>query len=520
MKDKFNFRSIGARTSLLVIAVLAVAIGITSEINKHYYKNIETDRIKREISEVAANLGSQLNLTMFYNATHKAQEIINTLDFREHYVLGCVYNKATDSNEGVFVSYKSPNYPNLHCPDDINHEMNSHSSDGRFILASVKTYDRFKQGDDGKIIEVKSGDSVPSAGYIYVVASVDSLLTTRGIVSDVPLFAAMIAIFPVVVIFIYLQRSITSPVTELRYAVTEFENKGELKKPLLKKNKDEVGELMRSFERMTKKIYEKDQTIRDQNNRLNVEVDMRTNELRKAVDNLKSFTHSVSHDLIAPLRHTDAYLNITLEDDDSLTDKTRDNLENAVKCVDKMFGLIDSFMKLSEVNESELKKKRVNLSLIVDRVVAEQRKSKPSNVKYIIQEDVYATCDDDLIEILLTNLFDNAIKYRSFDRKTFIEFGARRESATIVYFVKDNGVGFDDNLSDNAFKLFKRLNKDSSRGYGVGLATVKRIVERHGGRIWVSSTPNVGSVFKFTLDSRRKDQLQPPSYHPDPRRLG
>lgn len=507
---KINFFSISSRSTALLMAVLALSITVTTMINNYYYLDAESSRIKKEIPSVAAGLGSQLNLKMAYNAADPAQVVINTLSTTPYYFMGCTYRQINGEPQGLFVSYYSGDYPDLKCPTVVNEEFLRVSDDGNFIEFSTRAYEQFTLNDEGSVIEVPNPDELASFGFVYIVASIDKAKSVNNIGTDVPVFAAVTILIPVFLLFVYLQRSITSPISQLKLAVQEFEKTGKANLIPHRFNNDEVGSLVKSFKKMTETISNQQKTILNHNIDLNDKVNSRTRELKKAVDNLKSFTHSVSHDLSSPLRHVDAYIQIVLEEDTDLNDNTVENLESAASIVNKMFDLIDSFMVLSEVSEVPLKKEILSLTSIAQKVIESQKATKPSNIEYVVHDDVKALGDRGLLEIVLTNLIDNACKYRVMDRQTKIEFGKRFEKGELVYFVKDNGIGFDQEMASSAFKLFTRLTSDKSKGYGVGLHTVKRVVERHGGRVWVNSSPNKGSTFCFTLDPGRKYQLLTP----------
>lgn len=173
-----------------------------------------------------------------------------------------------------------------------------------------------------------------------------------------------------------------------------------------------------------------------------------------------------------------------------------------------MAEMIDSFLRLARVTQGELNLEQVNLSSVVTRTFAEIRERDPSReVELVVEDDLYANVDKRFIVMLLSNLLDNAWKYTSQVPRARIEFGRRQVGGQWVYFVADNGAGFDMKYADRLFAPFSRLHKNEEfEGVGIGLATVSRILNRHGGKIWADARPDEGATFYFSLWQRNKDR--------------
>lgn len=167
----------------------------------------------------------------------------------------------------------------------------------------------------------------------------------------------------------------------------------------------------------------------------------------------------------------------------------------------RMGRLIDDLLQLSRVTRAEMRRDRLNMSEVVEGLAAELRASQSGrDVQFDIQPDVYAQGDGGLLNIALDNLVRNAWKFTSRRAGARIAFGCEQRNGQIVYFVRDNGVGFDMNYAHKLFGVFQRLHgKDEFEGTGIGLATVQRIIERHGGKIWAEGVVNQGATFYFTL---------------------
>ncbi len=217
---------------------------------------------------------------------------------------------------------------------------------------------------------------------------------------------------------------------------------------------------------------------------------------------LEAFSYSVSHDLRAPLRTVDGFSHIVLEDyGDRLDDQGRNYLQRIRAGCQRMGQLIDDLLKLSRVIRHDLRMSEADLAAIARGVVEQLRLADPARtVEFTVPERLPATCDAGLMRAALDNLIGNAWKFSGKQAEARVEFGAERRPEGLVYFVKDNGAGFDMAYAGKLFGAFQRLHTQSEfAGTGIGLATVQRIVQRHGGRIWARSAPGEGATFFFTL---------------------
>jgi len=220
---------------------------------------------------------------------------------------------------------------------------------------------------------------------------------------------------------------------------------------------------------------------------------------------LEAFSYSVAHDLRAPLRGMNGFAQVLLDTyKDKLDAEGRDWLEEIVLNAKKMAGLIDALLSLARVTRSELKPERVDLSRIVrdaaDRLLAAETERK---VELDVQEHLHADMDARLARALVDNLVENAWKFTGKVPCGHIEFGARDEDGVRTFFVRDNGAGFDMTFANNLFAPFQRLHTATEfPGTGIGLATVRRILQRHGGQVWAEGKVNEGATFYFTVPNR------------------
>jgi len=245
--------------------------------------------------------------------------------------------------------------------------------------------------------------------------------------------------------------------------------------------------------------------------RLNLELEQRvtqrTAELQAAVDELEAFSYSVSHDLRAPLRSIDGFSQALIEDAGPiLTDETRRHLDRIRVATQQMGHLIDDLLQLSKVSRGDMSRATVDLGELATRVAHElNRRSSGHSPALTVASQLVALGDPRLLRILLENLLDNAWKFTSRRADARVEIGgAAGPDGSSIFFVRDNGVGFDAAYAAKLFTPFQRLHAASDfPGTGIGLATVRRIVHRHGGRVWADGSPGRGACVSFTLEPPR-----------------
>jgi len=232
------------------------------------------------------------------------------------------------------------------------------------------------------------------------------------------------------------------------------------------------------------------------------QLEQRTVELEDVNTELEAFSYSVSHDLRAPLRHLSGFSQILLDGyADKLEEKGKEYLHKIIASCKQMSRLIDDLLRLSHLTRSELSIGPVDLSVLARMVASQLQVSEPERkVGFEIAEGLAAEADARLMQIVLENLLGNAWKFSVKRKKAKIEFGATEHEGKREFFVRDNGVGFDPAEADKLFVAFQRLHTGSEfKGTGIGLATVQRIVHRHGGRIRAEGEVGKGATFYFTL---------------------
>ncbi|MFN5977973.1 MAG: PAS domain-containing protein, partial [Pseudanabaena sp.] len=238
-----------------------------------------------------------------------------------------------------------------------------------------------------------------------------------------------------------------------------------------------------------------------------------TAQLEASNRELEAFAYSVSHDLRAPLRAIDGFSNALMEDyGDKFDEDGRDYFERIRRNIQRMGLLIDDLLRLSRVSRSEMQYSQVNLSSLVEEQIHELQESDPQRqVEAIIAPEIIVSADITLMRVIINNLIQNAWKFTSNHATARIEFGLIKQDEQSVYFVRDDGAGFDMNYTKMLFGVFQRLhNANEFHGTGIGLATVQRVIHRHGGKVWAEGEVEKGATFYFTLPNNptRIDILQ------------
>lgn len=262
----------------------------------------------------------------------------------------------------------------------------------------------------------------------------------------------------------------------------------------------------RSYERRGRDavaaLIESRNEVRRVNADLERRVVERTRQLEAANRELEAFAYAVSHDLRAPLRSMSGFSQILQENaPPGLDEKSRHYLQRIHDASMRMSGLIEDLLNLSRIGRSELTARAINLSQIASEAAAAIRERHPTReVQLEIAPGMEVNADPRLLRIALENLLSNAWKYSSRTPQARVAVGTQAGDQGPVFFVRDNGVGFDMKYADKLFVPFQRLHPESEfPGSGIGLVTVQRIVARHGGRIWADAKPDEGATFYFTI---------------------
>ncbi len=232
-----------------------------------------------------------------------------------------------------------------------------------------------------------------------------------------------------------------------------------------------------------------------------------TAQLEAANRELEAFSYSVAHDLRAPLRHIDGFARMALEKSHGLDDALIKQLSAVVQAAGTMGRMIDGLLTLSRVGRDGLQRRPVDMAGLVEKARSQlgPEAARPT-LRWQIGALPAASGDPELLQLVWTHLLSNAVKYSSRHQQPEIQVGAlTADDGKAVFFVRDNGAGFDMRYSQKLFNVFQRLHRqDEFEGIGIGLALVRRVIERHGGRVWAESKLNEGATFYFCIGEERE----------------
>ncbi|MDZ7777042.1 MAG: ATP-binding protein [Bacteroidales bacterium] len=239
---------------------------------------------------------------------------------------------------------------------------------------------------------------------------------------------------------------------------------------------------------------------------INEELEQRENErtaqLKASNEELEAFSYSVSHDLRAPLRHINGYIGLLEKNFRAdLPEKAQYYMTTITDAVQKMGTLIDDLLQFSRTGRQEVHKSKIEMNALVEEVLETiKQDTEKREITWKIQQLPQVFGDDSMLKRVWLNLLDNAVKYTRNTKKAEISISFKEEENNIVFFVRDNGVGFDMKYADNLFGVFQRLHSEAEfEGTGIGLANVQRIIHKHKGRVWAEAEPGKGATFFFSL---------------------
>jgi signal transduction histidine kinase len=431
----------------------------------------------RQLSTLGQIIAANSTAALAFDSKEDAEEVLSALKAELHVRTACLYDK--DGN--VFASYPagtaSTNFPAK--PEEYGYAFgNSHligfqpvsqgeSRLGTLYMRSDMTaiYDRLKL----------------YAGFVILIIALSSglayLLAER------------------------LHHSISRPVLVLSETAKVISERQDYSVRATKLGDDELGKLTDTFNQMLSEIELQNNEIQTFNHTLEQKIIKRTEELESANKELESFSYSVSHDLRAPLRSIGGYSRILLEDySDKLDDEGRRLLEVITRNGLRMGQLIDDLLAFSRIGKQNLVKVHLNLESIVKHVIEELNSNRERKSEVVINPILSAEGDSSMLKQVFTNLISNSIKYSNKKESSRIEVGSWKEPERYVYYVKDNGAGFNMEYYDKLFGVFQRLHSATDfEGTGVGLALVNRIITKHGGKVWAEGKVGEGATFYFSL---------------------
>jgi signal transduction histidine kinase len=336
-------------------------------------------------------------------------------------------------------------------------------------------------------------------GFVYLKANlreVNQRLRRYALIACVVL---LISWFAAILVSAAFRRSVAQPIVQLANVAQQISrNKDYTMRVAPRASNDEVTTLIRSFNEMLQELHKS-------HDELEQRVADRTRDLLSANRELEAFAYSVSHDLRGPLDAINGYSYILLNQRRDLDAQTRDLVGDIRSSGKRMMELIDDLLNLSRVSSTAMVEETVDLSAMAHSITEDLYRSSPERkVEFVAPETQEVHGDARLLRIAMENLLRNAWKYTSHHERARIQFGEFERDGRATYFVRDDGSGFDPRSASRLFQPFQRLHsKEEFPGNGIGLATVRRIIQRHGGEVWAEGAIEKGATFYFTLGSNR-----------------
>ena len=353
-------------------------------------------------------------------------------------------------------------------------------------------------------------------GTLYLASDLGAIYDTFRLSGVIGLAVMAVALLAAYLLSRILQGRISQPILALAETAKAVSTRQDYSVRAPKLGADELGALTDAFNQMLSRIAEQKGELQRYAADLERRVEERTHELQERNESLRrnaaellaanteldAFAYSVSHDLRAPLRSIDGFSQILLEDySEKLDEAGRESLQRVRAASQRMGTLIDDLLKLARVTRAEIRTEDVDLSGMAREIVGELQRTTPERqVEFAIAPGLKARGDARLLRVALDNLLRNSWKYTAKQPAPRVEFRSADTNGGKTFMVRDNGAGFDMKYADKLFGVFQRLHSAADfEGTGIGLATVRRIINRHGGRIWAEGAVDQGATFYFTL---------------------
>src|SRR2546422_2375043 len=481
------------KLTAILLLISGLVLVLTSAAFVTYEVVTFRDTIQSHLATRSRILAANSTAALAFANEADAREILAALKYDPHMLAAALYNQDGRVLASYPVAATADLIPAAPRPDGY-----------RFEGGRLVGFTPVAQGGNQRL------------GTLYIASDtkdVSDALRLSGIIAIVVLAIAMLAAYALAAA---LQGRISAPILALAETATAVSTRQDYSVRAPKLGEDELGTLTDAFNQMLVRIEDQDRELRRYATELEQRVAERTQELQErheavrrnaaellaANQELDAFAYSVSHDLRAPLRSIDGFSHVLLEDYAAQLDQAgQDSLHRVRAASQRMATLIDDLLKLARVTRAEMRTELVDLSSMArDIVVDIQRTTPDRQVDFAIASGLEAQGDSRLLRVVLDNLLRNSWKYTGKRLEPRVEFAAVHENGGRVFLVRDNGAGFDMRYADKLFGVFQRLHSAAEfEGTAVGLATVRRIITRHGGRIWAEGAVDRGATFYFTL---------------------
>lgn len=474
------FRNLPIRKKLMRVFFLTnAAIIFVTCITFFVYEFYAFKKTTEEhLSTIGKIIGTNSTAALAFENSNDAKDILAALKTEPHVLAAGLYDK----NGKLFAPYHSGK-------DTVVLPAGPGETGYRFTFAYI-------EGFQPVILDSRQ------LGTLYLKSDLGALYSRLQLYGGIVVLVIFISFLLAYLLSKILQQSISKPIQSLAQTAMFVSDQGDYSHRAPKFGDDELGLLADSFNRMLAQIEQQNMDLNEFNQNLEQKVTERTNELQSVNKELESFSYSISHDLRAPLRAIIGFTSILEEDyTDKLDDEARRITGIIRNNTAKMGMLIDDLLAFSRMGRQNILKIKVDCDRMVREIMQElDSRNDTAKIEWVVAELPSITVDPNTMKQVWVNLISNAVKYSRTKEHPRIEIDSYESDNNIVFFVKDNGVGFDQQYQDKLFKVFQRLHRaDEFEGTGVGLAIVERIVSKHGGRVWAEAAVGIGATFFFSL---------------------
>jgi signal transduction histidine kinase len=432
----------------------------------------------RQLAILGKVISSNSTAALAFRDKEGAQEVLSALAAEPHIVAACLYDETGE----VFIHFPQ-NEPTKIFPKA--------AEEGSYFF------------EDGYLVGFEPVQQANRRlGTLYLRSDMGSMYEGLELYSLVALFVITCSLLFAYLLSRRMQKQITIPLLSLAQTAKSISADQDYSVRARKLGNDEIGFLTDAFNAMLERIQRQTREITAFNQNLEEIIKERTRELRAANKELEAFSYSVSHDLRAPLRSIHGYMNIFLEEYSHLLDDEGKRLVNTSIANGKRMGqLIDDLLAFSRLSRQALRKSGVSMYDMVQDVWREQSQTDTDGeFAFTLTQLPPARADAVTIKQVWANLISNARKYSQDKPDAAISVGSMEKDGNIIYYVRDNGAGFDMQYYDKLFGVFQRLHsQEEFEGTGVGLAIVHRIIAKHGGEVWAEGEVDKGATFYFSL---------------------
>lgn len=429
----------------------------------------------KQLSTLGQIIAANSTAALAFDSRDDAEEVLSALQAELHIEAACLYDK----NDSLFAYYPAGSAAS-------NFPAKPEAYDYHFSKSHLIGFQPVSQGEN-------------RLGTLYIRSDMTAIYDRLKLYAGIAIVIIALSFGLAYLLAKQLHHSISRPVLVLSETAKAISDRQDYSVRATKLGDDELGKLTDTFNQMLSEIEHQNNEIQTFNHTLEQKIIKRTEELESANKELESFSYSVSHDLRAPLRSINGYSRILIEDyGDKLDDEGRRLLEVITRNGLRMGQLIDDLLAFSRIGKQSLVKVNLNMESIARHALEELNSDRKSEV--VFNSILSAEGDSSMLKQVYTNLISNAIKYSNKKENARIELGSWKEKDSHVYYVKDNGAGFNMEYYDKLFGVFQRLHSATDfEGTGVGLALVNRIIAKHGGKVWAEGKVGEGATFYFSL---------------------